>query len=270
MRIGIIGYGNIGNLITSNIISFKLFNLENIHISNRNLSKLDDLKKQFPKINITDSNIEISSICDIIIISTEPSEFFDVLNEIKHSLKKNVHIIYTCAGIDFKEISPIYEGNLTCLIPSIASFPNNNVKNGVSLFVHSKNTSFENKEFIEGIFSHFSYIKTLDNFNDLEIATILTSCSPAFFSLIVKIISKKASEVSNFSYYESMDFILKTINSSALLIQDNLLNNDEIIKKVATEKGITQEGLDYIENNFNNFNDDLFNILIKKFNKVEK
>lgn len=54
MNLGIIGYGNIGELLSQNIISHDFCNLNKLYIANRTLSKINHLKDIDPRISITD------------------------------------------------------------------------------------------------------------------------------------------------------------------------------------------------------------------------
>mgnify|MGYP002561827485 FL=1 len=48
MNLGIIGYGNIGELISKNIINHDFYNLNKLYIANRTLSKINHLKDTDP------------------------------------------------------------------------------------------------------------------------------------------------------------------------------------------------------------------------------
>ncbi len=49
MNLGIIGYGNIGELLSQNIISHDFCNLNKLYIANRTLSKINHLKDIDPR-----------------------------------------------------------------------------------------------------------------------------------------------------------------------------------------------------------------------------
>jgi len=49
MKIGFIGYGNMGQMIINNILSLNLLNEEEIIVSNRTIAKLNLLKKNIQK-----------------------------------------------------------------------------------------------------------------------------------------------------------------------------------------------------------------------------
>lgn len=294
-KIGFIGYGNMGKMIIKNILKFNVFDSQEMIISNRNIAKLDKLKENYPNIVITDDNKYLAKNSNKIFIFVETPQFKNLIKDISIFLDENTHIVHVCAGLSFDNISNIYNGSVSQVISSIASTfneksENYNFKNGISLILHNKNTSDEDKEFVEEIFNEFSYIEIIDDLkrdvnvdnnvndnnissnNDIEVATILSSCGPAFISLMIdnlaKISSLKSKNSINFD--KSKEIIIKTIIGTLNQIDTNNLTTDEIMIKTATKKGITEIGLNYIDDDFDEFVKNLFNILLKRYGEVKK
>ena len=239
MNLGIIGYGNIGELLTQNIINYNFCNLNKLYIANRTLSKITHLKDINQSISITDDNTEVAKNCEKIIISVKTPDLINVLEQIEEHITNDTQIIHTCAGIDLES------EKLTCVIPTISStYDKNNPKKGFTIIMHDEKVSSENKEYVENLFSKFSQIKVVDNPEDLEIATIAASCMPAFISLGIDLFTDELSTKSNLSKEELFKIVAETLNSSSYLLKENILSSEELINKVATKKGITQKGLD--------------------------
>lgn len=257
MNIGIIGYGNIGELITQNIIKHDFHDFNKLYISNRTFSKIEHLKDIDQDIFITKDNKEIVKNCEKIIISVKTPDLINVLEEIKPYMTQNTQIIHTCAGINFK----FKNNGLSCVIPTISStYDKNNPKKGVSIIYHDNNVSLENKKFVEELFSEFSQIKILDTTQDLEIATIAASCMPAFIALSAEMFSEKLEKKCNLTKEELFKIIIETLNSTSYLLKEDIYSHTELINKVATENGITQKGL----NTLNKELPDIYNKLILK------
>lgn len=283
MKIGFIGYGNMGKMIINNILSLNLLKEEKIIVSNRTIAKLNNLKEKYPKITTTYDNSYLAKNSNKIFIFVKTPDFKKVMNEISPYLDNDTHIIHICAGLDFEEIAIYYDGAVTQIIPSIASTINNeatsNYKRGISLISHNKKVNQKDKEFVENLFNGFSYIKLIniekEDYNDLNIATILTSCGPAFLALFVKKLAISASSNSNLAIEDTEDMIIKTLFGTSSLLSSSLplhsdknkiaMNPDELIEKVATKKGITQKGLDYLDSEFDEVSKELFSKLLKEF-----
>lgn len=274
MKIGFIGYGNMGKMIINNILSLNLLNEQEIIVSNRTIAKLDSLKEKYPKIITTSDNSYLARNSGKIFIFVKTPEFKDVMEEVNPFLSKNIHIIHVCAGLSFENIAKVYDGPVSQIIPSIASTNHelieyNYAKKGVSLILHNKKVNSYDKEFVEELFNEFSYIEIIKDgtTDDLEVATVLTSCGPAFIALLVKKISKIASLKSTLAIEETQDMVIKTLFGTSLLLsnfnEDKIaMNPDGLIEKVATKKGITQKGLDYLDPEIERLANELFDKIL--------
>lgn len=294
MKIGVIGYGNMGSMIVNNILKLNLLlEDEELIVSNRHLNKFESLIEEYPdeNLNITSDNTEIAKSCEKILISVETPQFKEVMDEITPFINENTHIIYTCAGINFNHIKTFYDGKLTLVIPTLAStVTSNNAisslsrRKGVTLIKHNSKVELQERLFVEDLFNEFSHVKKIDDpiyfneeednlhptDNELEISTILTSCAPAFLAIMIEKLAQTSSELAKVSKEEAEDMILKTIIGTALLKEDQSLSNEEIINKVATKKGITQEGVDLLDKKLNKINRELVKSLLNRFDEVKE
>ena len=294
MKIGVIGYGNMGSMIVNNILKLNLLlDDEELIVSNRHLNKFESLIDEYPEenLNITSDNKEVAEQCEKILISVETPQFKEVLDEITPFINEKTHIIYTCAGLSFNHIKPFFDGKLTLVIPTLASTvtSNNSIsslsrRKGVTLIKHNSKVELQERLFVEDLFNEFSYVKKIDNpiyfneeednlhpkDNELEISTILSSCGPAFIAIMIEKFAKCSMELSNISYEEAEDMILKTILGTSMLKEDQSLSNEEIINKVATKKGITQEGVDLLDKKLNKISKDLIKTLLSRYDEVNK
>ncbi|MBR5504323.1 MAG: NAD(P)-binding domain-containing protein [Methanobrevibacter sp.] len=295
MKIGVIGYGNMGSMIVNNILQLNLLLAnEELIVSNRHIEKIEDLIERYPdgKFQITDNNTELAKSCEKIIISVTTPNFKEVIEEISPFINEKTHIIYTCAGLDFKHINSFFDGKLTLVIPSLASTvtSNNSIssiarRKGITLIKHNDKVEIQDSLFIEDLFNEFSYVKTLKDkvypFNDdlnnvysnniqLEIGTILTSCGPAFIAIMIEKFAEMASNNADISKNEAEDMILKTLIGTAILKEDQKLSNEEIIEKVATKGGITAEGVDLLDKRLNNLYKKLLDSLLSRYVEVNK
>ena len=294
MKIGVIGYGNMGSMIVNNILKLSLLlDDEELIVSNRHLNKFESLIDEYPEenLNITSDNKEVAEQCEKILISVETPQFKEVLDEITPFINEKTHIIYTCAGLSFNHIKPFFDGKLTLVIPTLASTvtSNNSIsslsrRKGVTLIKHNSKVELQERLFVEDLFNEFSYVKKIDNpiyfneeednlhpkDNELEISTILSSCGPAFIAIMIEKFAKCSMELSNISYEEAEDMILKTILGTSMLKEDQSLSNEEIINRVATKKGITQEGVDLLDKKLNKISKDLIKTLLSRYDEVNK
>lgn len=72
MKIAIIGAGNMGGSIARGLAKGSLIDDSDIIVSNPSAGKLEKLKKEFPDISITNSNVEAATGADIVILAVKP------------------------------------------------------------------------------------------------------------------------------------------------------------------------------------------------------
>jgi pyrroline-5-carboxylate reductase len=292
MKIGVIGYGNMGSMIVNNILKLNLLlDDEELIVSNRHLNKFESLIEEYPEenLNITSDNKEVATQCQKILISVETPQFKEIIEEIKPFLNENTHIIYTCAGLNFNHIKQYFDGKLSLVIPTLASTvtSNNSIsslarRKGVTLVKHNSKVELQERLFVEDLFNEFSYVRRIDNpiyfneeennldpsDNELEMSTIISSCGPAFIANMIEKFAQTCSESSTMSKEEVEDMILKTVIGTAMLKDDQGLSNEDIINKVATKGGITQEGVDLLDKKFNKISKALIKTLLTRYDEV--
>ena len=102
---------------------------------------------------------------------------------------------------------------------------------------------------------------------DLDISTDLTSCSPAFMAYIFKEFADIGAARSEISEKEAEEMVLQTLLGTVKLLTEKKMSFEEIISRVATKGGITEEGIKSLENDLPEVFDNLFK---STFNKREK
>ena len=292
MKIGVIGYGNMGSMIVNNILKLNLLlDDEELIVSNRHLNKFESLIEEYPEenLNITSDNKEVATQCQKILISVETPQFKEIIEEIKPFLNENTHIIYTCAGLNFNHIKQYFDGKLSLVIPTLASTvtSNNSIsslarRKGVTLVKHNSKVELQERLFVEDLFNEFSYVRRIDNpiyfneeennldpsDNELEMSTIISSCGPAFIAILMDKFAQSCSEASNIPKDDIENMVLKTVIGTAMLKDNQGLSNEDIINKVATKGGITQEGVDLLDKKFNKISKALIKTLLTRYDEV--
>ena len=264
-KIGFIGYGSMGSMIIRGILSSNVPNHGEMIVSTRTDSKLNDLKKNYPEIEIADNNIDLAQKCHKIFLFVGTGDVKGVIEEIREYLMEYVHIIYISAGLTLDDVNTIFPGKLSKVIPSI----NSEVGEGVSLVCHSQNVAHEDVDFVDKIFGALGDVVVVDE-ADLEVATNLTSCSPAFIALILRKFAEAGSKISGISNQEAEDMVLKTFYGTSKLFYEGNMTIEEIVSRVATPGGITEEGLKGLERDLPSVFDELFKTTLGKHEVLKR
>ncbi|MBP2046435.1 pyrroline-5-carboxylate reductase dimerization domain-containing protein [Methanobacterium aggregans] len=264
-KIGFIGYGSMGSMIIRGILSSNVLKPGEMVISTRTKSKLKDLKKHYPEIKIADNNIDLTQKCHKIFLFVGTADVKGVMEEIRGQIMEDVHIIYISAGLTLDDIGSVFPEKLSKVIPSITS----EVGEGVSLVCHSQEVSTEDAKFVDKIFGALGDVKVVDE-ADLEVATNLTSCSPAFMALILRKFAEAGSKISGISKQEAEDMVMKTFYGTSKLLHEENMAVEEILSRVATPGGITEEGLKGLERDLPLVFHELFKTTVSKHEVLKK
>lgn len=258
-KIGFIGYGSMGSMIIKGFLSSNVLKPHEIVISNRTKNKLIDIKKQYPQIEITDDNHDLANKCDKIFLFVSTSSVKEIIKEIKNYLSNKSHIIYISAGLTTENVESLFQGKITKVIPSLTS----EVKEGVSLIYHNEKVTENESEFVNNLFNSISTAKIIEE-NNFEVGTVLTSCSPAIIAKFFMEYARKCAENSDISQKDAEEMVIKTLYGTAKLLHDKNMSFEEIISRVATKGGITEEGIKIMDKNLPFLFGELLKTTLKK------
>lgn len=265
MKIGFIGYGSMGRMILNGFLDSNSLNPSEVVVSNRSLSKLDDLKTKYPEIEISEKTTNLAKKCNPIFLFVNTGEVKKVLDEIKPHLIKDAHIIHISAALSFEIIEKALNLKITWVIPSLTS----EVKEGVSLVCHNKKVNPQEKKFVEGLFNHIGLVKIV-NEKDMDVSTDLTSCSPAFMAFIIKKFADFGAQKSGMNEKETEEMVLQTLKGTVKLLTEKEMTFDEVVFRVATKGGITAEGIKSLEKDLPSVFENLFNSTSNKRKKLKE
>ncbi|MGC9517821.1 MAG: pyrroline-5-carboxylate reductase family protein [Methanomicrobiales archaeon] len=254
-KIGFIGYGNMGKMIIDGILSKEIIKSDEMIISTRSMEKLDELKINNPKISITYDKKVLARKCDKIFLMVNTNQLKDVLEEITPYLSPDAHIIYISAGINIKDLECIFPGKITHVIPSITS----KVRKGITLIAHNDKVSETDLNYVNFVFNGLGETKIISEDN-MAMATVLTSCFPAFISLICKKYSEQAAIKGSLSESQVEDLVKVTLDGTSTLLLE--MDFDELISGVATRGGITESGLKILDKELPILFSDLFKAVL--------
>lgn len=264
-QIGIIGYGNMGKVILDGFLISKALKPDEVVVSTRTISKLDELKHNYPELEVVSSNIITASKSDILLLFVGTSDIKDVLEEIKEFISKNTYIVYISAALTIGEVERVFKGKITKIIPSITS----QVLDGVSLVCHNSLVSNEEANYIESLFSTIGDVKIVNEV-DLDVGADITSCSPAFIAKLLMEFALTASKNSGFSKEETEEMVIKTFYGTSKLLYENRISLENLISSVATKGGITEEGINILDAEMPQIFNKLFNKTIEKHEIIKR
>ena len=226
MRIGIIGYGNLGKALVRGLVSTG-FSQNDIDINARSQKTRDSVRDEFKDIYVTGNKDELVNRTDVIILVTEPKNAKEVLNEIKDYKIDAKIIVSFMAGITITEIKNML-GEKQNRIKLFRAMPNIAIQDGKGVIgVTYEEQDYDIIQDVLGVLDKLGYVLRLDE-DSLNYITVTAASGLAFASCMLN------------SYQKA----------SNVLINDNISPEDTIDDSIIIEErrnGISDEVLDNLK-----------------------
>lgn len=255
-----------GSMLVENLVLYDALKPEEIIVSTRTKSKLENLKRKYPMINIAEDNKDLAKKAKYIFICVKQIEVRGVLEEIKEYLRKDSHIISLAGAINLKTIEKVFDGKISKITPTILS----EVKEGITLICHNEKVLEEDKNFIESLLGKISKVKRIKE-EDFPLSVELTSCAPGFIACIFEEFMHSAKRHNaTLEDREIRNMIIYTLFGTAKLLIDKNMDFEEVIERVATKGGITEEGIKVLREKLPSIFDELFEKTMAKRRKIKE
>jgi len=237
MNIGIIGYGSMGSMIAKGLLEKSIIPGNNLFISTRSIDKPQALGMKYAGLTISTDNKETAKNADIVFVCVKPVDTITVIRDIKDSLRGDAHIVSIAGSINIGDIEKVIKSKITRLMPTIAS----EVYSGVSLTCHNSSVMKEDKTVLNTILGVFGTVREIEESN-FGVASELTSCAPGLFSAVFKTWVEESLRFGTLTREESTQMAIQTLYGTAKLLTEQTMSFDEVIHRVATKGGMTEEG----------------------------
>lgn len=262
-RIAIIGYGSMGKMLLEKIISSKLIPEVNIYVSNRTFEKIEVLKEKYT-VNICRTNAEAAENADVIFVCVRPADIKTVLEELVTVMDADKHIISLNGSIKFDQLEKICTGNkISKVIPSVTA----EVNESQTLVCHNSKVNIKDKNELSKILESFGNVIELPE-EEMGMGAELVSCMPGFTAAIFNEIKKGAQKHTKIEGNKIVTMLANTMIGTGRLIIENKMTFEEVIERVATKGGITEEGTKVIEKEFPNVAAEMFDKTLEKRKKT--
>lgn len=242
MKIAIIGTGNLGYSIALGILNQSQFNYEQLYLTKRNTSSLSALQK-LPKVTVLSDNKKAVEDSDIILITVQPNQLQNVLEEIKDVLNPQKHTIISC--VTGRKINDI-EKQLGIAIGIIRSMPNTAIAVGQSMTCLSVNKiGSQNINLAKTIFEALGTTMYIDE-KLMQAATVICASGIAFWMRLIRATAQGAVQL-GFEARQAQELAMFTCLGSASLLVKSGNHPEQEIDKVTTPSGCTISGLNEME-----------------------
>ena len=249
LQIAIIGAGNMGGAIARGLSKGDLIQSKNIRVSDISQANLDAIKAFAPEITVSDSNRDIITGADIILLAVKPWLVEIISEEIENLIdfKKQI-IVSIAAGVDFNQLTGLFNSNATFfrVIPNTAI----DVLQSVST-ISSFNASKDQENLILSLFEELGKAFLVPE-SQLNAFMSLSSCGIAYAFRYIRAATEGGVEMGIYANV-AKDVVIQTLRGAIDLLEANNSHPEMEIDKVTTPGGITIKGLNEMEaNGFSN------------------
>lgn len=256
MKVGVIGYGSMGKMLVEKLSSNDDLIDGKLYVANRNYDKIADLDEEY---HLCRSNQEIAVMVDILFVCVRPIDMKNVLEEIKSSLREE-HIIVSLNGsITFEQMENVCKNKIVKVIPSVMA----EINKSQTLICYNSLVNEMDKTNIKKLLHIIGNVIELPE-SEMGMGSELVSCMPGFVAAIFNEICVSAQKHTSISAEEIVQMVLNTMIGTGQLMIENNCSYQDVITRVATKGGITEEGVKVIQKAFPEVADSIFDKTLEK------
>lgn len=260
MKIGIIGTGNMGNVLIQAFLESMAAGPSQLYITNRTIRKAERLMEEFPELHVAKSAADVAESADVIFICVKPLDIYPLLQEMRTHLKKDKLIVSITSPVSVKELESAVHCHVARAIPSIT----NRALAGVSLITFGTSCGDKEKEKLFTLMEPISKPCEI-NENITRVASDIVSCGPAFFTYLVERFIQAAETETDITKEEATVLASEMLIGLGKLLEKDLYTLPSLREKVHVKGGVTGEGLSVLEAAVGEMFNDLFKKTHKKY-----
>ncbi len=256
MKVGIIGYGSMGKMLLEKLSLERHLIDGKLYVANRRYEKIADLTDKY---NLCKNNQEIAKVVDILFMCVRPSDMKKVLEEIKGSLREEQIIVSLNGNITFEQMESVCKNKIVKVIPSVMAEIN---KSQTLICCNALVNECDKTNLIQLLHNIGSVIELPEA--EMGMGSELVSCIPGFIAAIFNEICVSACKHTSIAPEEVVQMVLNSMIGTGQLMIENNYSYQDVITRVATKGGITEEGVKVIQESFPQLSDAVFDKTLEK------
>ena len=238
--IGFIGSGNMAEALIKGVITARLYEPENIFVSDIRQERLDFLAKEY-QVQPLDKNADLAAKVDILVLSVKPQNMTEALESIKNDIRQETLVISIAAGIRTAKIAAAL-GDIA-IVRVMPNTPALIGEGASALFANDKAKPMLQKA--ESIFSAVGKAVVVDDEDLLDAVTAVSGSGPAYYFFLMEEMIKAACQL-GLPKNVAKDLVLQTAKGAGLLAVEADKKGEspaELRRKVTSPGGTTEAAL---------------------------
>ena len=259
MNTGIIGYGSMGKMLLEKFTDAGI-SPENLYVYNRTEAKLTGVGKTAI---ICHSPNELAASCDLIFLCVLPSAIKAVLEDIRTEVKEGCLLVSLNGSVTFEQMERIVKHKMAKAIPSVTA----EINKSQTLVCYNELAKETDRKALEQLLRCIGNVIELPA-KEMGMGSELVSCMPGFIASVFDVICRAAGKHTEIPSDQVIRMVLNTLCATGELMLEKQMSFEEIVKRVATKGGITEEGTRVIYEQFPETADMLFEKTLAKRKKT--
>ena len=233
----VLGVGNMARAIIAGIVSADI-NVSEFFLYDKFAQACKPFENE-EKFVIKDSITSAVEKADCVLISVKPQNYAEVLNDIKSAKDYDKKLYISIgAGITSESVSNALNGaNVIRVLPNLPM----TIGQGVSVICRNEKVLASDFDFVNSVFSSSGSTLIIDE-KDMNATIGVTSSSPAYVFKFIDAICKGAA-AQGLDGNDLLNTVCDVVIGSALLLKQSADTPTELISKVASKGGTTEQAL---------------------------
>jgi len=236
--VGFIGIGTMGSMLIEAFLQAGAFRPENVFIHNRTPQKAQAVAEKHPGVTVAESNAAVAVHAELLFLCIKPLEFHSVLEEIAPHLTPSKTVVVIASPVQLRHLAERIPSKLIKFIPSLTNLAHSGA---CLLTFHPRISADERAQWLQLFASIGTPVEITETYT--RIASDLSSCGPAFLSLILTQMVDAATEETGLPRPLAEKLAIQMLGGTAQLLLEEGLSLEEIQRRIAVPGGITQQGL---------------------------
>ena len=255
MKVGIIGYGSMGKMLLWKFAENAGLDKQSILVSNRTTDKL----KEAEGVATIADNRQVAAASDIIFVCVRPVDLKSVLEDIRDDIDPDALLVSLNGSISFEVIHKVISNKTAKVIPSITA----EIGRSQTLVCFDSNSSEKDKADLISLLKNIGDVIELPE-GEMGMGSELVSCMPGFIASIFDVMCTSAQAHTSLPKEQIVSMVLATMSATGDLMIRKDMAFDDVVKRVATKGGITEEGTKVVYDGFPETADLLFEKTLEK------
>ena len=262
MNVGIIGYGSMGKMLAVKFADSGKPEGGSVLVSSRTKEKLKTLPAG---VEACGSNSELAARADMIFLCVKPGDLKEIIEEIKPVLKPDMLLVSLNGSVSFALLEKITDGKIAKAIPSVTA----EINRSQTLVCFNRQVEETDRARLKDLLECIGEVIELSE-EEIGMGSELVSCMPGFIAAVFDVICRSAKQHTEIPFSQVVRMVLNTMTATGELMLKSNASFEEIVSRVATRGGITEEGTKVIYEQFPAVADQLFENTLEKRRQTAK